>query len=258
MARRRINFPFLIYTASGLGLAAGVSLILYKNHHPRNPAPYITAGDLCMQHQEFEKAASNYSVAAELLPNEPSIHIKLGRAYFQSKKGGTDSFLAAVNEFTKAEELNPSSKDAWAGLLEASEVRVEIWENHPGDNRDRDQLPASINMAREAADHLVKLEPDNVLAEAAGPILIIRVWILNLSMPESYAERNLPDDQRLSPDKRAEQAILDLSKLMHDHPENEKIPYWIARAKINQAQLMLKADTPPAGSSAVCRGRRAV
>ena len=44
-------------------------------------------------------------------------------------------------------------------------------------------LPAAIGMAREAAEHLVKLEPENLNAAAAGPTLVIRVWLLNLTVP---------------------------------------------------------------------------
>jgi tetratricopeptide (TPR) repeat protein len=243
MARKRLNTRFLIYTLSGIGLAGGLALIAYKNQKPRNPQVYIAAGDQNMQKQEYQKAIANYAAAADLLPQDLNLHLKLGRAYYELRTVSSDNFQSAVAEFTKAEEIKPDSKEAWEGLLQTNQYLVQAWETRPGDSRDREMLPQSINMARESAEHLVKLEPDNVEARAAGPILTLRVWLLNLTMPLSPSDTDRSGDP-LTPDQLADRAVADLSKLMQEHPENEQIPYWIARAKVYQGQLALKTDHP--------------
>jgi len=244
MARRRLNTRFLIVAASVAGLAGGVALVAYKYQRPKNPQPYIAAGDSNLQKQEWGQAIQNLGVAADLLPEDYSLHMKLGRAYYELRSLGAENFQRAVAEYTKAEELKPDSKNAWAGLLETNEFLVEVQETRPGNARDRELLPQSISMARESAAHLVKLEPDNVEALAAAPILIIRVWLLNLAMPDSSSDRNNLSAKQLTPEQMADRAMADLTKLMQSHPENEKLPYWVARAKIHQGQLALKSDHP--------------
>jgi tetratricopeptide (TPR) repeat protein len=244
MARRRINVRFLIVTASVAGLSAGMGVLLYKNHKPRNPQPYIQTGDLNVKNGEYAKAITNYGIAEGMLPTDVSLHTKLGNALYQGRGLAMDNLNNAANEFTKAVELNPDSKEGWEGLFEVNETRLSQWESHPGDVRERDQLPISLGLAREASEHLLKLEPQSIDAQSAEPILIIRAWLANLAIPQSYAESILPPDKQMTADQQAEQAVVQLSKLMADHPENEKLPYWIARAKIYQAQLNIKNDQP--------------
>ena len=45
-------------------------------------------------------------------------------------------------------------------------------------------------------------------------------------------------------DQKAERAIGELDKLMAEHPEDDKIPFWIAHAKLYQARQALIADRP--------------
>jgi tetratricopeptide (TPR) repeat protein len=238
MARRRVNTQAVIWIASTAVLLPSVAYLVWKNHKPQNPAPYITAGDAFMKKQDYADAVANYSRASELLPEDSTLHLKLGQAFFQQRSVGLDNFTNAVNEFTKAEELKPDSKDAWRGLYEASELMVQHWEDNPNDLRQRDQLPASMRTARDAAHHLLQLDPTSVDAQAAEPILTIRTWLLQLTMPQNGANRDLP------PEQIADQAVITLNKLMVDHPENDKIPYWIARDEIYQGQQALKTDRP--------------
>ena len=246
MARRRtrLNTTLAISLAAGVALAGGVGWVAYKHRAGRNPGPYILTGDEAMKQGDYDKAAAYYGIASGILPQDAGLHVKLGRAYLKSNKLGGDGLTNAVKEFTSAEELEPASKDAWKGLFDTSELRVEQWEARSNQQLDRENLPIAINTAREASENLVKLEPDNVEAKAAGPIFVIRTWLLNLAMPETAAEQDLPPEKRLTPEQRVEQAITDLSKLMRDHPENERIPYWIARARVKQAQVALAGDKP--------------
>ncbi len=249
MARRRLNVRLIGIGVSVLAVGGGVGLLLRKHHRPGNPAQYILAADQAMQQQNYDLAATNYAAAADLLPQDTSLHVKLGKAYFMSymaRPVGSDAYQQAVTEFDRAAGIDPTSKAAWGGLLDTNEYNLERWDLQSPEMRSRenDKLPAIIASAQTAANHLAVLEPDNLDVRAEGPILALRSWLWNLSMPDSPADRDLPPDQRMTPEKKADQAIADLTKLMRDHPENEKLPYWIARAKIFQASQALQGEHP--------------
>lgn len=246
--RTRVNLKFLATLIIGAVLIGGLAAALYLKHrHPKNPVALIAAGDQAFGQQDFKTAAGDYGAAAALLPqdvNDVPVYVKLGKACFMGSSSGSTTLGDAQTAFTEARDLDPNSKDAWGGLLQTCEASVEYWERKGTNGTDRDRLPAAINTAWEAANHLAKLDPDNLEAKSEAPILILQAWMQNLGMPQTTAEQGVPDDQRLSPGQRADQAISDLTKLMRDHPEDEKIPWWIATAKIYQATLALNGDKP--------------
>jgi hypothetical protein len=88
MARRRLNTRFLIATASVIGLVGGLGVLAYKNQKPRNPQPFIAAGDVNMKQGEFGKAIQNYNVAVDLVPQNIDLHLKLGKAYYELRTMG--------------------------------------------------------------------------------------------------------------------------------------------------------------------------
>jgi tetratricopeptide (TPR) repeat protein len=247
MARRktRVNTPLLLTGGCIVLVLGGAGAYAYKHRHKINPLVYIQQGDLAMNQLDYDSAARDYGMAATLIPTDSEVHAKLGRAYWKGLKAGGDGLTNAIKEYKSAEEIDPNSKEAWSGLLETSEALVEYFESHPNQLVDPQRLPESINTAREAAEHLARLEPDNLDAQAAKPIFIIRTWILGLTLPESAADQEIPLDKRPTPEQRVEQAISDLSKMAREHPENDKLPYWVARAKVYQGQQALKNSDHP-------------
>jgi tetratricopeptide (TPR) repeat protein len=246
MAKRRvrINLPLISGLGFSLLVLGGGGVWLVKHRGGRNPQIYIQEGDRLFKAGDYEHAIGNWLAASELLPQDAPLHVKIAKAYFKSQRAGSDAIVNSISEFTKAADLDPKSKDAWEGLYTTAELRVSYWETHLTDPRRGPELPAAINTATEAATHLLSLDPGNVAAQAAAPILTIRTWILNLAMPETDADRDLAPDKRKTPEQKVDAAIETLTKLQADHPENEMIPYWIARAKINQATVALHADRP--------------
>jgi tetratricopeptide (TPR) repeat protein len=244
MARRRLNLGFLAKFGLVVLLLAcgGYAMLLFRK--PRNPAPYITAGEDAYKAGNWEAAAANLSIASDLLPQRADLHLKLGDCYYQLRTTGSEHATQAVTEYTKAEELEPKNADAWIGLLKVNDYEVTQLEAHTKDARIRQQLAFELGVVRDAAEHLAVLKPDSVEAKSAGDILTLRLWILGLNIPMTAAEKALPVEKQPTPDHRAEQAIADLTKLMADHPEEEKIPYWIARGKIRQGQEAASSDHP--------------
>ena len=196
MARKRLNLGFLLpvtFVALILGFGAFAFL---KYRRPHNPAPYITAGDAAYKAGDINTAAGNYQAAVDLLPQRGDLREKLGRCYYQMAMGGGNTLSQASDQFTRAADLDPKSKTAWAGLLDVNEQYVEFFETHPNDVHRRDALSPLIASLRDAANHLKQLDPGNVQAAAALPILDLRLWQLRFTLPDS------PDDLKLAPEKR--------------------------------------------------------
>jgi tetratricopeptide (TPR) repeat protein len=273
MARRRFNTRFVYIFGLVVLLAGGGVVAVYKVFHTRqNPEQLRQAGKTAMQNKDFHKAVELFGVASQILPQDADLHCLLGKAYLADVTLGLDRYNQATTEFTRAAQLDQNSKEAWTGLLETGELRLEYWEAHSSGLQDtHNQLPASINLAREAAVRLLGIDKNNLLAQESISTLVIRAWLLNLQLPDvsdktpdatpvsmdpAAGSGGAPGDDPqkpqdepktvkvLSADERAEQAIVDLTKMMREHPEDERLPFWIASAKISQAQRALRSEQP--------------
>ncbi len=239
--KSKLNKKFAVVSAAVVASALAGAAVLYKTSRHANPQQFIAAGDAAIRQNDFLTAKDNYERAVGLLPMNADLHLKLGKTYYQLKSLGGDNFWSSINEFTRAQVLEPNSKEAWGALLMANEFYVTARENAPTTSRDREKLPESFTMARNAAERLGKLDPNNVEAQVAVSSLKIRAWLMKLAIPVTADEK----DKNKTDDQKVDDAIAALTKLSSDHPENEMIPYWIARAKINQAVNLMQA-TPNA------------
>ncbi len=237
MARRRLNKNFLILAAAVAATPVAVGLAWHKLK-PKDPDKLIAAGQMYLRQGDLPDAAAAYSAAAAIRPTDPDLHLKLGGIYFAMKDQGDfgGSMRSAVDEWTRAEELQPSLKAAWQGLLEANMLWAVNTAQNPGIVQDLEfLLPRQFGIARDAAQHLLVIDPNDPKAKSAIPILTINLWLLNLSIPLTAEEQALPVDQQPTAAQRIDRAVTDLTTVMRDHPEDADLPYWVARAKIGQA-----------------------
>jgi tetratricopeptide (TPR) repeat protein len=246
MARSRLNTGFIIKLASAFALAGAGAFGVYKLRKPHNPAQFIAAADDAFKKGDYLNAAANYEPALELLPARGDLHLRLGQCYYQLEllRGGVDYARSAKDQFTRAAELDPKNPDAWVGLLKINDVMLSQAERTTHNREGEANMASQISSMRDAANHFLQLKPDSVKAQMAGPILTLRLWILNFTIPETPEELKLPPEKRPTADQRAATAMSDLTKLMADHPEEDQIPYWLARAKIFQAQQALRSEHP--------------
>jgi tetratricopeptide (TPR) repeat protein len=241
MARRtRLNIGFLGKIAVVLVLVAGCLAMVWKYRKPHNPAPYIQAADEAMKASQWDVAAANLDAACGLLPQREDLHLKLGRCYFNMVRAGMDRWHEADGEFNRAAELNPNDPDAWIGLLDVNEYMVAAHENHAKDTQTREGLSKTLGEMRDAARRLAVLKPDSIQAQSEPDILTLRSWILNITLPETDEQRRSSADKRKNNEQLALESMSRLTKLMTEHPESEKIPYWLARAKIFQGQERIR------------------
>ena len=238
MARTRINRRVAIGMAAFVGLfgAAAGGAVYWKYSQNKDPAKFIAAGEMYEKAGDTQQAISAYNMVARLRPTDPDVHLRLGRLYY--KQRGQDfvtNVRAAVAEWTRAEELKQDSVEAWRGLLEANMLAAVASGQGKGDGMHENdyQLPRQFAIARDAAQHLVKLDPKDPTGRSAIPILTINLWMLNLPIPQPQnGEGKGPAPTEA---QQVDSAITDLTACMRDHPEDSDLPYWIARAKITQA-----------------------
>jgi Tfp pilus assembly protein PilF len=261
MARRRVNWNF-VRIAAAVPLVAAVAAAAWYKLRPKDPNKFIAAGDQYQRQGDLPDAVAAYGFAAGLRPTDAGLHLKLAKLYYSMKDQGPANFESAVNEWTTAEELQPDLKEAWQGLLDANMAQAIATAQNSRSLEDQQfRLPERFGIARDAAQHLLQLDPDDAKARTAIPILTINLWMANLAIPPTAAERALPVDRQPTESQRIDQAVAELTAAMRDHPENPDLPYWIAQAKIEQGVRLTRqmatdlaaggADpTAPAGGDA--------
>jgi tetratricopeptide (TPR) repeat protein len=233
MARQRINLKFIGISSAVLA-AAAVSVVGYKklSRHD-DPEKLIQQGDALFQNAEYGGALSCYTRAVALEPKNGNGHLKVAKTAFL-----IDDAKLSFDEYAMAEAYMPDSKEAWAGTLQVIMRDLENSEStRMTEERQKDMLD-EVGKAREAAAHLVKLDPDDVKFASASAIMDLRMWMLNLSIPLTEEERRMDPEKQPTQDKKVDDAILTLNQLLKKHSAYDQIPYWLARAKIHQAELL--------------------
>jgi tetratricopeptide (TPR) repeat protein len=273
MARRRFNWKFAGAVSAVLAVVASIpaGVYLYHRFKPKDPVALLRAGDQFRQAGDLGAAMWAYGQAKRIRPTDPMVHLKIGDLYYAMRDQGAGNVRLAIDEWTRAEELKPDLTPAWQGLLEAN-FQGELASAQRADKmHGEDQqyaLPLQFSVARNAAEHLLYLDPGNLKARSAMPVLTINLWLLNLPIPETAKERSKPAEDQPTDAKKLDQAVAELTGLMRDHPDDADLPFWIARAKIGQAMRLASQSAPepapldgapraPSGSGAGCRpGRR--
>jgi tetratricopeptide (TPR) repeat protein len=244
MARRRINTRFLGISFTIL-VIAGVALLVVKKFVLRgNPQQYIAMGQQYAKAQDWDKAAFYLSRAAGLLPKDSALLVQLGDAEAHLASRDNDYRNRAVDTWRQAVQANPDCTDAWERLLDLYQQDLRQLEGMPKNDKTGDILIQYFNLVRETATQVGRLAPDNVQVQSIIPALNIRLWLLDLPIPETTAERNLPPTQRLNDDQKVNKAVVDLTRLQEKDPENAEIPLWVGRAKLRRARMALRDGRP--------------
>ena len=239
MARRRFNQKFA-WVAAGVVAAGGLGVGAYYTYgRVKDPDKFIAAGDTFFARGDYYQAIGCYNIAEQVRPKDPKIHLKLATAYYAWKDDEQEAHIeSAVNEWTRAEELQPDLKPAWQGLLEANM----LWAVSAAQQLKSGRMPDEVQfllvkrfgVAREAANQLHKLDPTDAKARSAIPILTINLRLLNLSIPPADSKSG-ETVTPLTDAQQVDQAVTDLTGVLREHPEDTDLPYWIAQAKIDQA-----------------------
>ena len=248
MARRRFNWKFFGYVAGGVAAVPAIAFVGFKLR-PKDPNKFISAGDQYQRKGDLPDALSAYSFAVGLRPADPQLHLKLGHVHdLMRDQDFWGNINAAVDEYTKAEELQPDLKEAWRGLLDANMAAALAIAGQASKigQEQMFRLPERFAVARDAAQHLLKLDPADAKARTAIPILTINLWLANLPVPLTAEERALPLDRQPTDVQRIDRATADLTAAMRDHPEDADLPYWVGLAKIEEGvRLSRQANLDP-------------
>ena len=248
MARRSINWKF-VGTLAAIPLVGAAGVVAWYKFRPKDPNMFIAAGDAHLRQGDVPDAIAAYGFASSLRPTDADLHLKLARLYYSQKdQPFSPNVTAAVGEWTRAEELQPDLKEAWRGLLDANMTQAIALGQNSKQVEDRQYLlPQQFGIARDAAQHLLKLDPNDSKARSAIPILTISLWLSNLPIPSTAEERAMPVDKQPTEPQKVDHAVAELTAVLRDHPENPDLPYWIAMAKIEQGARLARQNNADAG-----------
>ena len=196
MARRRVNTKFLIIltvAVIGVGLAA---LVIHKLRRG-DPAKYVNTAESMFAQQQYEEAAKNYGHAVSIDARTPDVWVAYGDTLLQLIPKDPDNGGRAVRAWQTALELDPHHKEALSRMLTVLLADSEVRGANTG---------KVIEQARDVAARLVKVDPDNLIAQSAPALLTVRGAAQGIQTePERVAE--------------AAQQLIDLSS---KHPEKLK------------------------------------
>lgn len=230
MARRRINTKFLAISFVAIVGVVGAGVVAKKLLVHHDPRQYIAAGDLFAKQKEWTQAVGNYAHAAQLLPRDPKIWVTLGDTQMELRSVDRDQGIAAVQSWRRATEIDPNYLPAWTKL------RGVYLEDLTGEEMMHRVDAGMFARTREVAQQCVRLDPVNPMSAGIPAELDIRMWLDNIPLPSlSGANSSLSDSQRVDKD------IVQLSKIATSDPQ---YPFWVARAKLRQAEDALHNGQP--------------
>jgi tetratricopeptide (TPR) repeat protein len=229
MARRRINTRFIGIIFTVLVSIVAVLVVLKKFVLHERPEPYIAAGRMYAEKGQWEQAVGNFSKAASLTHNDSALLVELGVAQLHMASVDSNYRTAAAQSWRGAVEIDPDNKDAWQRLLEVYSQDLHQLEVQPKNDRNRETLVRYYGLVWETATQVNRLIPDDLKVKAILQTLVIRQWLFDLPIPNRGTDDGTDEE-------KVNKAIADLGLLEQRDPENTEIPFWIARAKIHQAE----------------------
>lgn len=242
MARRRINTRFLGITSVVFLLLCVMAVVVSKVFVHEKPEPYIAQGDAYAKAGQWDKAAANYGKAAGLAPKNADVMVKNGVALAHMSGDDPEKMGQAASAWRRAVEIDPNRTDAWQRLLDAYQTNLQFLEISAKNDRNREDLTRLFTLVRETATQLNRLNPNDARTKAIIPALNIRLWLLNIPIPNTADESKLAYDKRPSDEQKINDAIVQLTQLLHDDPSNQSAGIWIARAKVRMAKYDLQKN----------------
>ena len=207
MARRRVNTRFLTIFVSilvGLWVAVYAAQKLFIHEHPQ---PFIDAGDEAMRQQHWAEAAGLYAHASQLDPKNLDVCMKLGTALQNIEQTSPDLMTQERNAYEHALEVNPAYMPAIRALIRWYQVNAN---------------PPTSWVYSKLIDYSQRgheLDPSDMKLAAVSPEMVVQEWIAQL----------------ITDPEAVQQAVSDLRGFLQKNPSDPDVPYYIAKANINQA-----------------------
>ncbi len=249
MARRRINTRFLSVVLTVLAALVAAAVLARKLLLKENPQQYITAGDAFIKDQQWDKAAANLGKAVSLLPKDPHLLVEYGDVLIRMAPEDSDYARQAVGVWRRAVDTDPTFTAAWQRMLEVYLRDLAQLEASPPSPANREFLLNVFGAVRETSEQIHTLVPGDPQIAWILPSLTIRTWLMGIPIPQQPEEATLPLDKRLSDDQKVDAAVVELTQVLHDHPEDVQAGYWVAQAKIRQGQTASSNDQSSNGPS---------
>src|SRR5262245_21969265 len=218
---RKVNKKFvIIISVVVLALVFGAALVYrFKRRDPRK---LIAVADALMAEGKYQDAGNHY-VGAAMGLKDPTLWTKAGDVFYQITYDDRENIDRARQFWSQATSIDAGYVPALTRLLNDTLEVLDLG----------GQRPEFFDRAREFAEKIVQSEPDNKLAKATLPTLVIRGWLSGIET---------------APDK-VDAAVKQLQELRTSDPQNADIPYYIARAQIRNADAKMNTVGAPTGEA---------
>ena len=213
---KRVNSKFLIILTVVV-LGGGVAALLASRFiHSKvgDPKRLVAEAEKLDEQGEYEKSSELYRAASAADPTNTEIMLKLGDALAHLTPVDPDYLRAAHNVWNKAVQQDPRYTPALNRLLDSF---WDILEVQPKPD------PSLFADCRKIAERLLAVEPGNKRAAARKHITVIRQWLTT----KSGSVQNVAE------------AVKGLEDLRRKDPANADLPYWIAQARVREAEGMI-------------------
>src|SRR4051812_25340379 len=204
MARKiNTNFILIVMLVVGCGVAGVGGLWYYRRHH-RDPKQLLVQAQKSEAEGALKVAADHYMAAGQLM-RDPKLITKAGDLY---------------NQLTYEDELNlRNAQQAWALAVATDPTAVPALERQLSSTQEYVRVlmrekpaPQMFDSIHETAAKLLKVDPKNLAARAAGPMATIDAWMGRVETDQNQVDA----------------AIKELIELQKDDPKNPEIPFYIA------------------------------
>ena len=212
---RRLNTKFLtvlLLTVVGIGLAIGLAEKFLIHEHPDH---YISLGEQAMKDHNWQDAVVNFAKAARLDPKDAKIQLRLAAALANTVQTNPEATRQELSAYTQALEIDPKCVPALKALSEFFTRRASA-------GFDASDFTSAIQYSRQAHD----ADPADESMQTRADELVIQQWINGFNPNQSDVD----------------QAVKDLKALWQKNPADSDLPYWMARAEIEQGARIARQN----------------
>jgi predicted Zn-dependent protease len=194
----------LLLTIVGIGVAIGLAEKFLIRPHPDH---YIALGDQAMKDRNWQEAVNNFAIAARIDPKDARIQLRLAAALANTVQTNPEAIRQELTAYTQALEIDPKCMPALKALSD-------FFTRRAAGGFDASDFTNAIKYSRQAHD----ADPTDETMQTRADELVIQQWINGFNPNQSDVD----------------QAVKDLKALWQKNPADADLPYWLARAEIEQ------------------------
>ncbi len=220
---RKVNTKFLLILTIVIACAVvGGGGLYYWRHHHKDPKALLAIAVQSEKEGKLFVSAQHYFSAGQLM-KDTNLMVKGGDLFNRLVYEDEANLGKAQQCWELALSTDPGCKPALQRLLTHWRDFLRIQRDKP--------TPRTYDNIRDVAAKILKIDPQDKSARAAGPITVIDGWAHGIETNQTAVDK----------------AVKDLIDLQKDDPANPEIPFYIAAAYATQADRAFRASKTTEG-----------